>query len=85
MKIDRTTAQKSLPVQTPDAPEMYIFLGVRLKILLSSKDSGGQFSLVEGLMRPTAGFSSREEGMTGARKRYWAVQRIEISNAPYES
>ena len=29
-----------------------MFLGVRIKVLLSSKDSGGQFSLIEGLMPP---------------------------------
>src|SRR5258707_484295 len=51
MKIDRTTAQKSLPVHTR-YPEAYTFLGVRMKILLSSKDTGGQFSLIEGLMPP---------------------------------
>ena len=84
MKTDKTTARQLLPVHTR-CPEEHMFLGVRMKIPLSAKETGGQFSLIEGLMRPTAGFSSREEGMTGARKRYWAVQRIEISNAPYES
>jgi mannose-6-phosphate isomerase-like protein (cupin superfamily) len=29
-----------------------MFLGVRMKVLLSSKDTGGQFSLIEGLMPP---------------------------------
>ena len=33
-------------------PETYIFLGVQMKILLSSEDMGGQFSLIEGLMPP---------------------------------
>jgi hypothetical protein len=51
MKIDRTTAQKRLPVHTR-RPEAYIFLGVQMKILLSSEDTGGQFSLIEGLMPP---------------------------------
>ena len=51
MKDHRTTAQQSLPVHTRSS-EAYIFLGVRIKILLSSKDSGGQFSLIEGLMPP---------------------------------
>ena len=51
MKDHRTTAQQSLPVHA-QSPEAYIFLGVRIKILLSSKDSGGQFSLIEGLMPP---------------------------------
>ena len=40
MKNDRTTAQQSLPVHA-GCPETYIFLGVRMKILLSSKDTGG--------------------------------------------
>src|SRR5258707_1745565 len=51
MKIDRTTAQKSLPVHTR-YPEAYTFLGVRMKILLSAKETGGQFSLIEGVMPP---------------------------------
>ena len=29
-----------------------MFLGVRMKIFLSSKDTGGQFSRIEGLMPP---------------------------------
>jgi len=33
-------------------PRSFIFLGVRMKILLSSADTGGQFSLVEGIMPP---------------------------------
>jgi mannose-6-phosphate isomerase-like protein (cupin superfamily) len=33
-------------------PKVYYFLGVRLKVLLSSADTGGQFSLVEGVMPP---------------------------------
>jgi hypothetical protein len=36
MKIERTRAQKGVPVHTR-YPETYIFLGVRMKILLSSK------------------------------------------------
>jgi mannose-6-phosphate isomerase-like protein (cupin superfamily) len=32
--------------------ETYIFLGVAMKILLSSADTGGRFSLIEGLMPP---------------------------------
>jgi len=51
MKDHKTTAQQSLLVHA-QSPEAYIFLGVRIKILLSSKDSGGQFSLIEGLMPP---------------------------------
>src|SRR5260221_3511774 len=51
MKDHKTTAQQSLLVHA-QSPEAYIFLGVRVKILLSSKDSGGQFSLIEGLMPP---------------------------------
>lgn len=31
-------------------PKIFIFLGVQMKILLSSADTGGQFSLVEGIM-----------------------------------
>jgi mannose-6-phosphate isomerase-like protein (cupin superfamily) len=51
MKVDRTTTQKSLWVHTRGS-EAYIFRGVRMKILLSSEDTGGQFSLIEGLMPP---------------------------------
>jgi mannose-6-phosphate isomerase-like protein (cupin superfamily) len=51
MKNDRRTAQELLPVQTR-RPEVYMFLGVRMKIFLWSKDTGGQFSLVGGLMPP---------------------------------
>jgi uncharacterized cupin superfamily protein len=29
-----------------------MFLGVRMKILLSAKETGGQFSLIEGVMPP---------------------------------
>jgi mannose-6-phosphate isomerase-like protein (cupin superfamily) len=35
-----------------ETAETYIFLGVAIKILLSSADTGGQFSLIEGLMPP---------------------------------
>jgi hypothetical protein len=49
MKIERTRAQKGVPVHTR-YPETYIFLGVRMKILLSSKDTGDQFSLIERLI-----------------------------------
>jgi mannose-6-phosphate isomerase-like protein (cupin superfamily) len=31
-------------------PKVFVFLGVQMKILLSSSDTGGQFSLVEGIM-----------------------------------
>jgi mannose-6-phosphate isomerase-like protein (cupin superfamily) len=33
-------------------PRVFMFLGVRMKILLSSADTGGMFSLVEGIMPP---------------------------------
>jgi mannose-6-phosphate isomerase-like protein (cupin superfamily) len=33
-------------------PRVFMFLGVRMKILLSSADTGGIFSLVEGIMPP---------------------------------
>jgi hypothetical protein len=49
MKNDRRTAEQLLPVHTR-SPEAYMFLGVRMKALLSSKDTGGQFSLIEGFM-----------------------------------
>jgi mannose-6-phosphate isomerase-like protein (cupin superfamily) len=32
--------------------ESYLFLGVTMKILLSSAETGGQFSLIEGIMPP---------------------------------
>jgi mannose-6-phosphate isomerase-like protein (cupin superfamily) len=51
MKNNRTTAQRRLPVHTR-CSEAYIFLGVQMKILLSSKDTGGQFSLIQGVMPP---------------------------------
>jgi mannose-6-phosphate isomerase-like protein (cupin superfamily) len=51
MNIEATAAQKSLPVHANHS-ETYIFLGVRIKILLSSQDTGGQFSLIEGSMPP---------------------------------
>ena len=44
-------AEESLSVHSRSA-ETHIFLGVKMKILLSSKDTGGQFSLIEGLMPP---------------------------------
>ena len=31
-------------------PKLYTFPGVRMKILLASADTGGQFSLIEGTM-----------------------------------
>ena len=34
------------------SPTEYLFLGVRMRILLSSKDTGGQFSLIESVMPP---------------------------------
>jgi mannose-6-phosphate isomerase-like protein (cupin superfamily) len=33
-------------------PKVFVFLGVQMKILLSSSDTGGRFSLVEGIMPP---------------------------------
>jgi mannose-6-phosphate isomerase-like protein (cupin superfamily) len=51
MKDDRTTIQQHSPVHTQGS-EIYIFLGVQMKILLSTQDTGGQFSLIEGLMPP---------------------------------
>src|SRR6516225_4223315 len=51
MKTDKTTAQQLLPVHTR-CPEEYMFLGVQMKILLSAKETGGQFSLIEGVMPP---------------------------------
>lgn len=51
MKTSKTTAQQLLPVHTR-FPKAYMFLGVRMKILLSSKETGGQFSLIEGVMTP---------------------------------
>jgi mannose-6-phosphate isomerase-like protein (cupin superfamily) len=51
MKTDKTTAQQLLSVHS-QCPEAYMFLGVRMKILLSAKETGGQFSLIEGVMPP---------------------------------
>jgi len=51
MKTGKTTAQQLLPVHSR-CPEAYMFLGVRMKILLSAKETGGQFSLIEGVMPP---------------------------------
>lgn len=34
------------------AAPSYIFLGVRMRILLSARQTGGQFTLIEGLMPP---------------------------------
>jgi mannose-6-phosphate isomerase-like protein (cupin superfamily) len=33
-------------------PRTYLFLGVRMNILLSSEETGGQLSLIEGIMPP---------------------------------
>src|ERR1700742_767703 len=33
-------------------PRSYVFLGVRMDILLSSEETGGQFSMIEGVMPP---------------------------------
>src|SRR5260370_10778631 len=33
-------------------PKVFVLLGVQMKILLSSSDTGGQFSLVEGTVPP---------------------------------
>ncbi len=35
-----------------EAPPEFIFLGVVMKILISSDQSGGQFSMIEGIMPP---------------------------------
>jgi mannose-6-phosphate isomerase-like protein (cupin superfamily) len=35
-----------------DKPDAYLFLGVALRVLLTSGDTGGQFTLVEGTMPP---------------------------------
>jgi len=35
-----------------DHPLSFLFLGVRMRILLSSTETGGQFSLIEGIMPP---------------------------------
>ena len=34
------------------SPETYLFLGVQIKILLSHRQTGGQFTLVEGIVPP---------------------------------
>ncbi|HUC17596.1 MAG TPA: cupin domain-containing protein [Acetobacteraceae bacterium] len=34
------------------SPRLFLFLGVRMSILLSSAQTGGQFSLIEGFMPP---------------------------------
>ena len=34
------------------SPETYLFLGVQIKILLSHRQTGGQFTLVEGILPP---------------------------------
>jgi mannose-6-phosphate isomerase-like protein (cupin superfamily) len=41
-----------LPLVHKQNADPYIFLGVAMKILLSSAETGGQFSLIEGLMPP---------------------------------
>ena len=43
---------QSRPLVHKQHAESYLFLGVAMKILLSSADTGGQFSLIEGLMPP---------------------------------
>jgi mannose-6-phosphate isomerase-like protein (cupin superfamily) len=42
----------NLPAVYNTHPKVFVFLGVQMKILLSSADTGGQFSLVEGTMPP---------------------------------
>jgi hypothetical protein len=44
----------NLPAVYNTHPKVFVFLGVQMKILLSSADTGGQFLLVEGTMRPAA-------------------------------
>ena len=36
------------------SPETYLFLGVQIKILLSHRQTGGQFTLAEGIVPPAA-------------------------------
>jgi mannose-6-phosphate isomerase-like protein (cupin superfamily) len=38
-------------VHSTDSPT-YLFLGVQMKILLSARQTGGQFSMIEGIMPP---------------------------------
>jgi mannose-6-phosphate isomerase-like protein (cupin superfamily) len=42
----------NLPAVHNEHPKVFMFPGVQMKILLSSRDTGGQFSLVEGTMSP---------------------------------
>lgn len=42
------------PAVHKTTPDTYLLFGVQLKILLSSRETGGQFSMVEGLMPPGA-------------------------------
>jgi hypothetical protein len=42
----------NLPAVYNTHPKVFVFLEVQMKILLSSADTGGQFSLVEGTMPP---------------------------------
>jgi mannose-6-phosphate isomerase-like protein (cupin superfamily) len=42
----------SIPLGRTTAPETYLFLGVTMKILLGSDQTGGQFCMVEGTMPP---------------------------------
>ncbi len=46
-----TLGQQSPAVLERSAPT-YLFLGVQLRVLLSSRQTGGQFSMVEGIMPP---------------------------------
>jgi mannose-6-phosphate isomerase-like protein (cupin superfamily) len=43
--------QPAIPMHKQHAPA-YLFLGVRMKVLLGSADTGRQFSLIEGIMSP---------------------------------
>ncbi|MBN3845981.1 cupin domain-containing protein [Paraburkholderia sp. Ac-20342] len=46
------TAQHPLPAVMQSTPPEYIFMGVRMRVLLSSAQTGGQFSMIEGIMPP---------------------------------
>lgn len=44
--------QVKFPACHVEAPPEYLFLGVKIKILISSDQSGGQFSMIEGIVPP---------------------------------
>jgi hypothetical protein len=61
----------NLPAVHNTRPKVFVFLGVQMKILLSSQDTGGQLSLVEGTMPPGGGGGPqvhlrKDESMLGA-------------------